>query len=199
MTKTVWLAIALMLFVGIATIAAVYASQGHEPDSEACRKAHEEGKCAKDGEGHAKGATFQKASLSTEGESHAKGEGHPERECSGHAEGEEHAKGEHAEGEGHANGMMGMMKNLSDEQRAAVHAKIKAMKAEGATHAQISTAVKEMLKEDAQAKAQATEDKPAASPDVPKANGKGRIGVVKAVFGVGHAFKSAASAVAGIF
>ena len=93
---------------------------------------------------------------------------------------------------------MGMMKNLSDEQRATVHAQIKAMRAEGATHAQIRATVKEMLKEDTEAK-EVNEVKPAASPDVQKGNGNGRSWLTQAVFGVGHTLKAVAGAVVGIF
>jgi hypothetical protein len=89
-----------------------------------------------------------------------------------------------------------MMKNLSGEQRVAVHAKIKAMRAEGATNAQISAAVKEMLKEDAETKAQAAA---ATFPDVRKGNGNRRSWLAKTVSAIGHTFKAAASAVAGIF
>jgi hypothetical protein len=175
MTKIVWLAIALTLLAGITIITNAYACGDVECEG------HSEGECSH----------------------HDKCEGHPEGECSGHAEGEEHAKGKcsgHGEGEGHAKGERhGMMKNLSDEQRAAVHAKIKAMRAEGATHAQIRVAVKEMLKEAAEARVQATEEKPAASLDVQKGNGNGRSWVTKAVFAVGHTFKAVAGAVVGIF
>lgn len=201
MTKIVWLAIALMLLAGMTVIAAAYACEGEEGEG------HPEGKCS-----HAKGEGYSMSNAMTtvlpvayaEGESHAKGEGHPEGECSGHAEGEGHPEGEcsgHSEGEGHAKGegMMGMMKNLSSEQQAAVHAKIKAMKAEGVTHAQIRATVQEMLKEDTEAKAQATEVKPAASPDVQKGNGNGRSWLTKGVFAVGYTFKAFAGAVVGIF
>jgi len=195
--KIVWLAIALMLLSGMTVTAAAYACGGEESEGKCSNHAKDEGHSMSDGE-----ATVQPVAY-TEGESHAKCKGHPEGECSGHAEGEEHAKGkcsghdegeEHAEGEGHS-----MMKNLSDEQRTAVHAKIKAMRAEGATHEQIRAAMKEMLKENAEAKAKATEVKPAASPDVQKGNGNGRSWLTKAAFGVGHAFKAVAGAVVGIF
>ena len=198
--KIVWLAIALMLLSGMTVITAAYACEGEEgeghPEGECSNHAKGEGYSMADGE-----ATVQPVAYA-EGESHAKGEGHPEGECSGRAEGEGHAKGEvHPEGEGHAKGegMMGMMKNLSDEQRATVHAKIKAMRAEGSTHAQIRATVKEMLKEDTEAKAQATEVKPAASPDVQKGHSNGRSWLTKAVFGVSNTFKAVAGAVVGIF
>jgi len=186
--KIVWLAIALMLLSGMTVITAAYACEGEEGEG------HPEGGCSN----HAKGegysmsdgeATVQPVAYA-EGDSHAEGEGHPEGECSGHGEGEGHAEGE---------GMMGMMKNLSGEQQTAVHTKVKAMRAEGATHAQIRAAVKEMLKEDAEAKAQATEEKPAASPDVQKGNGNGRSWLTQAVFGAGHAFKAVAGAVVSVF
>lgn len=206
MTKIVWLAIALMLLSGMTVITAAYACESEEGEG------HPEGECSN----HAKGEGYSMSAAGTtvlpvayaEGESHAKGEGHPEGECSGHAEGEGHAKGEghpegecsgHGEGEGHAKGEgHSAMKNLSDEQRAAVHAKIKAMKAEGATHAEIRAAVKEMLKEDTEAKVQATEDEQAASPDVQKENGNGRNWLTKTVFAIGYIFKAFAGAVVGI-
>jgi hypothetical protein len=193
--KIVWLAIALMLLSGMTVITAAYACGGEEA----------EGKCsnhAKD-EGHSMSDAATTVVACTEGESHTKCEGHPEGECSGHDEGEEHAKGKcsgHDECEGHAKGELhGMMENLSDEQRATVHAKIKAMRAEGATHEQIRVAVKEMLQETAEAKVQATEEKTAASPDAQKGNGNGRSWVTKAVFAVGHTFKAVAGALVGIF
>jgi hypothetical protein len=122
---------------------------------------------------------------------HVACEGHSEGECSGHDESEEHAKDKCH--------MAGMMKNLSDEQCAAVHAKIKAMKAEGATYEQIHIAVKEMVEGNSEAKAQASEVKPVTSSDAHKENCSGRNWITKTVFAVGHAFKTVAGAVVGIF
>jgi hypothetical protein len=95
--------------------------------------------------------------------------------------------------------MAGMMKNLSDEQRTAVHAKIKAMKAEGATYEQIHIVVKEMVKGNAEAKAEALEVEAIASSDTHKEDCSGRNWLTKTVFAVGHAFKTVAGAVVGIF
>jgi hypothetical protein len=163
MTKIVWLAIALMLLVGMTIITAAYACGSKE-----C-KGHSEGECS----------------------GHVECEGHTKSDCPEHDESEEHAKDECH--------MAGMMKNLSDEQCAAVHATIKAMKAEGATYEQIHVAVKEMAKGNAEAKAEASEVEAIASSDAHKENCSGRNWLTKTVFAVGHAFKTVAGAVVGIF
>jgi hypothetical protein len=175
MTKIVWLAIALMLLAGTTIVTAAYAC-----GSEEC-KGHSEGECSN----HDKCAGHKEEACS----GHAACEGHSEGECSGHDESAEHAKGE-------CHGMAGMMKNLSDEQCAAVHATIKAMKAEGATYEQIHVAVKEMVEGNAEAKA---EVEVVACSDAHKENCSGRNWLTKTVFAVGHAFKTVAGAVVGIF
>ena len=170
MTKIVWLAIVLMLLAVMTIITTAYACEG-----EGC-EGHPEGECSH----------------------HAKCEGHTEEECSNHAEGECSGHGEeHAKGECH--GVVGMMKNLSSEQRIAVHAKIKAMRAEGATHEQIRAATEKMLKEVAESKIQTQEAKPAVSPDIQKGNSNERSWLAKTVSGVGYAFKAVTRAIAGIF
>ena len=94
--------------------------------------------------------------------------------------------------------MMGMMKNLSDEQRTAIHAKAKAMKAEGATHAEIRAAMQEMVKGDAEATTtQAIEEKPAKSTE--KGNGNRHNWLTRVVFSVGGGFKAVAGAIVGVF
>jgi len=171
MTKIVWLAVALMLVAGMTIIADAYACGGGECEGHSEGKCSHQDKCDEHSEGECSGRE--------ECGEHAKGE------CAGH--GEEHAKGERHH----------TMKNLSSEQRVAVHAKIKSMRAEGATQEQIHVAVKEMLKENT--KVQATEVKTATSSEVKKKCSHKRSWFAKAAFSVGHTFKVVAGAFVGIF